>query len=99
MLKAIIIGTALFTVTASSAFAGTPGINAREKNQLKHIVGGVSTGELTARETAKLLQGQVRIQKMEVAAKADGHVGVFERLAITGAQAVQGVRIYAKKHN
>ena len=99
-MKALGLGLTVLMVTASVADAGTPWIKHRQQNQLNRIGNGVASGQLSAGETARLLNGQARIANMRAAAKAnDGVVGPVERLLIHGAQNWQSNRIYRLKHN
>jgi polyhydroxyalkanoate synthesis regulator phasin len=69
--------------------AATPGIDKRQAEQQKRIDQGVKSGELTAKEAARMEKGQERVQKMEDKAKADGKVTAKERARINQAQDVQ----------
>jgi uncharacterized membrane protein YebE (DUF533 family) len=79
--------------------AGTPVINQRQENQQGRIAQGVASGQLTGKETARLEQGQARVDNMKANAKADGKVTKGERAEIRHAQNVQSQKIYNKKHN
>jgi hypothetical protein len=68
----------------------------RQKERVKH---GVRSGELTRRETGGLVRGQVRVNRMERRAEADGKVTRKERLRLERAQNKQSRRIFRKKHN
>jgi len=67
---------------ATSAQTRTPLVNKREKNQKQRIVNGAKSGDLTFRETAKLLNQQADIRKEERIAKSDGHVTLGERFRL-----------------
>jgi uncharacterized membrane protein YebE (DUF533 family) len=98
-LKTIVLAAVIASLTAGTAFAGTPFINARQNNQLHRIVNGSNSGQLTPNETARLLGGQVHVQNLKTQAKSDGVVTFRERARINTAQSVQGARIFWKRHN
>ena len=78
---------------------GTPGIDKRQANQQQRIDQGVKSGELTAREAARLERGQQRVQAMEDKAKADGKVTPQERRRLQKAENRQSRRIAHEKHD
>jgi hypothetical protein len=71
----------------------------RQAHQKERIKQGVRSGELTRRETGGLVRGQVRVNRMERRAEADGKVTRKERLRLERAQNKQSRRIFRKKHN
>ncbi|MBK9350812.1 MAG: hypothetical protein IPN05_11765 [Sulfuritalea sp.] len=79
--------------------AATPGIDKRQAEQQKRIDQGVKSGELTAKEAARMEKGQERMQKMEDKAKADGKVTAKERARINQAQDVQSRHVAKEKHD
>ncbi len=99
--------TAFLAVAAIAAIAGpalaqsaaTPGIDQRQANQERRIDQGIASGELNARETARLERGQQRVENMEARAKSDGVVTKRERARIHAAQDRQSKRIYRQKHD
>lgn len=100
-MKIQLIAAAIATVIAIPAFAqaNTPGIDQRQANQERRIDQGVASGELNARETARLERGQQRVDNMENRAKSDGVVTARERAKIQHSQNVQSKRIYRQKHD
>ena len=90
---------ALATMVAGSAFAGTPGYNARQQHQRERIVNGVQNGELTMRETRRLAAGQVHLNRVERRAKADGVVTARERAHMQHEANQQSRRIHRQKHD
>ena len=100
MKKSIIItGLALmFGLTTLSA-QSTHRIDKRQKNQKTRIVDGVQNGELTKRETKRLVRQQARVKHMENRANADGVVNLRERRRIEKAQNKANRTIARKKHN
>ncbi|MFN3884323.1 MAG: hypothetical protein ACK4Q4_06140 [Rhodocyclaceae bacterium] len=91
----------LTAITAMPALAqtATPGIDQRQMKQERRIDQGIASGQLTAREAARLERGQERIDAMENRAKADGVVTARERARIQHAQNVESRHIYRQKHD
>lgn len=79
--------------------SATPGIDKRQAEQQKRIDQGLASGQLTAKEAARLEKGQERVQAMEDKAKADGKVTKKERARIEQAQNVQSRHIAKEKHD
>lgn len=100
-MKIQLIAAAIATVISVPVFAqaSTPGIDQRQANQERRIDQGVASGELNARETARLDRGQNRVDNMENRAKSDGVVTRGERANIRAAQDRQSKRIYRQKHD
>lgn len=71
----------------------------RNLNQDKRIEAGIANGTLTNRETAKLEQGQARVDGAEGHAVADGHVGAAEQRKLQHAENRQSKRIRRAKTN
>lgn len=74
-------------------------IDQRQANQAQRIDQGVKSGELNAREAARMERGQARVQKREDRARADGTVTKGEARRINRAQNAQSARIYTQKHD
>ena len=98
--------TSTLLVAILAAFAlpvlaqtNTPNIDQRQANQQQRIDQGVKSGELTAKEAARMEKGQERVQKMEDKAKADGKVTAKERARINQAQDVQSRHVAKEKHD
>ena len=98
-MKTIVLAAVIASLTAGTALAGTPLINARQNNQVNRIVNGVNQGQLNANETARLVGGQVHVQNLKTQAKADGIVTFRERARIHTAQNVQSARIFWNRHH
>jgi hypothetical protein len=79
--------------------AATPGVDKRQANQQQRIEQGVASGQLTAKEAARLEKGQERVQRMEDKAKADGVVTKQERARLQHAENVQNRQIAKEKHD
>lgn len=77
----------------------TGGIDKREKNQKDRIKDGVKDGDLTFKETGKLLKQQAEIRKFERKAKADGTVSVKERFRLHRELNQANRNIRRKKNN
>ncbi len=92
---------AVLTAFALPALAqtNTPGVDQRQVNQQQRIDQGVKSGELTAKEAARLEKGQERVQKMEDKAKADGKVTPKERERLQQAQNRQSQNVAREKHD
>ncbi|MCC7461320.1 MAG: hypothetical protein IT480_02530 [Gammaproteobacteria bacterium] len=84
---------------AGPVLAGTPGLDARQHHQKSRIAQGVRSGELTRPETARLVRGQVHLQRMENRAKTDGVVTARERARLHHNADVQSRRIFRQKHD
>ncbi|MBU1237604.1 MAG: hypothetical protein KJ634_03205 [Gammaproteobacteria bacterium] len=101
-MKTSLIAVAFAALVAVPAFAdsaATPGIDQRQANQERRIDQGVASGELNARETARLERGQQRVENMETRAKSDGVVTKGERARIQARQNLQSKRIVRQKHD
>jgi hypothetical protein len=100
-MKTQLIAAAIATIISVPVFAqaNTPGIDQRQANQERRIDQGIASGELNARETARLDRGQDRVDNMENRAKSDGVVTRGERAKIHAAQDRQSARIYRQKHD
>ena len=81
------------------AQTNTPRADQRQANQEKRIEQGVQSGQLNAREAARLGKGQAKVQKVEDRAKADGKVTRKERAALHHAQDKQSRHIAKQKHD
>jgi hypothetical protein len=71
----------------------------REKRQVERIKDGVQDGELNAKETGKLLKGQVKVRKYEHKIKSDGNVTFKERAKLQHKLNKSSRKIYKAKHN
>ena len=94
------IGFAVLLAAISlPAFAGTPGIDARERSQRERIAQGVRSGELTRPETRRLVRGEVRLHRHERIARSDGAVTRAERIRLHRHADRMSGRIYRQKHD
>ncbi|MEM9529437.1 MAG: hypothetical protein AAGA23_00820 [Pseudomonadota bacterium] len=97
---------ALTTITAALLVSGTasagtysPGIDARQHNQVHRIGNGVATGALTRPETVRLVNQQRAIRQTERAFKSDGHLGRYERVTLRQMQNGASRSIHRQKHD
>ena len=94
---ALTVGGAAFA--QAPAASETPKIDRRQASQDQRIDQGVTSGSLTARESAKLRARQDNIARDEAAAKADGVVTKAERRKLTREQNHASAAIYRQKHD
>jgi polyhydroxyalkanoate synthesis regulator phasin len=95
---AVALATA-FSLPAFSQTTSTPRIDQRQEKQQQRIDQGVKSGQLNEKEAARLQKGQVRVQKMEDKAAADGKVTAKERRRIEHTQDQQSRRIARQRHD
>jgi hypothetical protein len=98
-LTTILLSTLAVLTFAASAQADTPGVDKRQRNQAERIYNGVANGDLSFRETRKLIRGQIHNRRLEKRFKSDGVVTGFERFRLHNSLNNQSARIYRKKHN
>ncbi len=94
-----LVFTVLLTAITAPAFADTPRIDARERNQRERIVQGVQSGELTRPEARRLVRGEVRLHRHERIARSDGIVTRAERIRLHRHANRMSKRIYRQKHD
>lgn len=100
MKRSLVIALLALALAATAASAGTVRQECREARQHARIAQGVRSGQLTRAETARLLAGQARIDRMQIRARAgDGRIGPRERARIERAQDRQSRVIRRLKHN
>ena len=87
----------LTIICSTSSMAAT--INERQDNQQARIQQGVVSGELTKRETVKLSQQQIKIQRKEMRFKSDGEFTKKERALVQRDLNRQNKAIYRQKHD
>jgi hypothetical protein len=97
----VLFSIALILGASGAAFAGskTPRVDAREHRQQHRIHQGIRSGELTAKEVARLEAEQARIRVYEARAKADGHVTTYERARLNRELNQSNRRIHRQKHD
>ncbi len=92
----------LLFVLAFTTFAqttNTPKVSKRQKNQQTRIADGVKSGELTAKEAAKLEAREAKIQEEKRKAQADGKVTRKEKAKLDRKQDRTSKKIYNQKHD
>ena len=93
---------AFAVVSASQADAHRtrdPGVNQRQQNQRQRIQQGVQSGELTRRETGRLVEEQRDIRQLERGYKSDGTLTGAERRDLQHEQNQASRDIYRQKHD
>ena len=92
---------ALIAGYAPVSFAGErdPGVNARQHNQRARIHQGVRSGELTRRETRRVVERQRDIRQLERAYKSDGQLTRKERADLHHEQNQASRQIRRQKHD
>ncbi|HKU15426.1 MAG TPA: hypothetical protein VJQ52_13600 [Steroidobacteraceae bacterium] len=76
-----------------------PGVNARQQHQRERIQQGVRSGELTRRETGRLVERQRDVRQLERAYKSDGTLTGAERRDLQHEQNQASRDIYRQKHD
>jgi hypothetical protein len=71
----------------------------RNINQQSRIEQGVQSGSLSNKEVSHLERGQVRVERAEARAGADGHVSAGEQARIQHKENKQSRKIFRDKHN
>ena len=99
-MKLAIVAAAVAAIALPvAAQTSTPRVDQRQANQEARIQQGVQSGQLTAKEAAKLEKGQAKVQAAEDKAKADGVVTPKERAKLAKKQNKQSRKIYREKHD
>jgi uncharacterized protein YdeI (BOF family) len=101
MKKTIIAAiVALFVAPAmAQGNPNTPRVDKREARQEARIEQGKASGELNAKEAARLEKGQDKVEAAEANAKSDGTVTKKERAKLTHMQNKQSRKIAREKHD
>lgn len=101
MKKLVVFASLVYVFSFSSVFADpqTPFVDWRQHNQAKRIGQGVRSGELTGRETRRLVRDQGRTRRMERRFKSDGVVTRRERARLNYRAERSSRKIYRYKHN
>lgn len=93
---------ALMLSLAVPAFAQgpqTPGLDKREANMEQRIEQGKKSGQLNAKEAARLEKKEAHLKKAEERAKADGQVTTQERKKLNRKADKMSKEIYREKHD
>lgn len=99
MKKLTLILTCIVFGAVYSAKGQTPGVDQRQQIQHNRIRQGVTTGELTRRETAKAVRHQGHIRRNERRAKSDGIVTRRERARLHHMQTRASRDLRSNKHD
>jgi hypothetical protein len=99
LFAAAVAGSAFAQTTPPAGNTNTPVIDKRLDNQEKRIGQGVSSGQLTPKEAARMERKEAKIRAAEDKAKSDGTVTKKERAKLTKMENKQSKRIYRQKHD
>ena len=91
----IALATSMVFVTAAQADS----IDQRQANQANRIAHGFATCELTLRETARMINGQQQLRRMERRAEADGVVTRYENARLHSKANIESHKIARNKHD
>ena len=100
--RTLLLGTA---ATAFALLSATPAradgrIHRRQENQQQRIAEGIESGQLTARETARLERGESRLNReIRHDRRTGGGLSPHERAQIERQQNRMSARIYRQKHD
>ena len=95
----IAVLSATLIAPAFAQGTNTPNIDQRQTNQAARIEQGKASGELTAREAARLEAGQATVAAKEAKAKSDGIITRKERARLERAENRQSGKIKRQKHD
>mgnify|MGYP003513967967 CR=1 FL=1 len=98
-MKTIMLAALAAVLTSAAAQADTPKLDNRQDRQVNRILNGVDSNQLSSREAAKLLKGQLQVRKLEDQFKSNGNLSNFERGVLRDSLDRQSNRIFNKKHN
>ncbi len=91
------LATLMIALPATASAAAPPA--KRQVNQAARIDQGVRSGQLTRRETARLVREQRKINRTKKRMWSDGHLSVRERAKLNRMQNRASRHIYRAKHN
>jgi hypothetical protein len=94
-----LIVTAALLALSGPVLADTPVLDQRQERQAERIRQGWQQGDLTRHETARLVQGQKRLRRMEHRVESDGQVTTQERARLQHQASVQSRHIYRQRHD
>ncbi|MDI3319329.1 hypothetical protein [Pinibacter soli] len=98
-IKAVTLAAAIAITSATFAQTKTPEINKRQHNQQERIARGIDSGQLNAKETARLEKREAKIQSDKKEAKADGVVTQKEKAKLNREENKTSKAIYNQKHD
>jgi hypothetical protein len=94
------IATLVICLSATTAFAGPHGVNARQARQQHRIAQGIENGTLTPRESARLERQEARINALEAKDRRSGAgLSPKERRELDRLLKTESHRIYVQKHD
>ena len=97
---ALLVFFGLSQDTNAQGRSGRASINQRQHNQAVRIRNGVRSGELTARETGRLVREQVQIRRMEDRFRDSGDgLSQRERVRLQREMNQASGHIYRQKHD
>jgi hypothetical protein len=96
---ALVLGSAAVLTLAFAAPAEAGRIHNRQERQQQRIAGGVSSGRLTARETARLERREAGLNRSVARMRSDGTLTPGERVRIEKRQDRISHGIYRQKHD
>ena len=95
----IAVLSATLIAPAFAQGSSTPNIDKRQARQEARIEQGKASGELNAKEAARLDAGQAKVAAKEAKAKSDGVVTKKERAKLQHAENKQSRKIKRQKHD
>ena len=98
LLISLITGTLLLS-SVGHAQTNSPGVDARQDNQMDRIKQGAKSGELTKQETGGLLKEQAKLRKKEKQYKSDGKLTPKERASLHKKENKTSNHIKEQKHD
>ena len=99
MKKIILTAVALVIASSMPGLTQTHRAESRENRQENRIVRGIVQGDLTPRETRKVIRQQNRIDRTQARAARDGYISPAERRRIERKQNRASRNIARKTHN
>lgn len=98
-MKKYLIILSLLTLNLEAAESGANPRNARERHQEKRIKNGVKSGELSKKETRRLVREQKKIDHFQKKAASDGTITDREKHKLKRMQKRASRDIWKQKHD
>jgi hypothetical protein len=95
----IVLGAMALSTAVFAAGPRTDEVVQRDVNQQQRIEQGLSSGELTTREAARLERGETRIERTEARGLRDGSLTAGEQARINRLENRESGAIYRQKHD
>ncbi len=99
LIAAAIAAMFIAPAIAQTTTPATPKVDQRQANQAARIEQGKASGELNAKEAARLEAGQAKVTAAEDKAKSDGKVTKKERAKLQHMENKQSRHIAKQKHD